>query len=92
MERQLPRVSPETPVSVLSQLCGGPKHGGEGGGKGVLGQLPQPGAWWLLKEQACGTRGGSEQEEVSAGLPCMSGARQEESKQAWLQNLRYRLL
>lgn len=50
------------------------------------GSSPSPRALWLLKGETCGARGGPEQEEVSADLMGVSGARWEESTQTHLQN------
>lgn len=64
VEKQLPRVSPKAPASMPSQLQWRPGHTG-------LGQLPQPGALWLLNGEACRARGGPEQEEDPANVACV---------------------
>lgn len=46
VEKQLPRVSPEAPVLMPTQLRWRPRHAG-------CGQLPQPRSLWFLKGKAC---------------------------------------
>lgn len=55
------------------------------------------GTWGLgsspsFSRGGCGARGGPEQEEVSADMPCRSGAGREASTQACLRNLQRGLL
>lgn len=56
-----------------------------------LGSSPSLGLYGFSR-RGCGARGGPEQEEVSADLPCRSGAGWEESTQACLRNLQCGLL
>lgn len=68
VEKQLPRVSPEAPALMPSQLGWRPRHMG-------LGQFPKPRASWFPKGTARGARGSPKQEEVSTALTWDSGAR-----------------